>query len=88
MTRFKLLSAAFIVSAGMATPVLAQPSIIAEPAFFYPNGGQPSEPTQPALVMAMAMSHSGKMARHGMHGMSHPASSGTAIDTARSRCDA
>ena len=40
MTRFKLLSAALILSAGMATPVFAQ-AAISEPgayAFYHPDG--------------------------------------------------
>jgi hypothetical protein len=76
MTGFKLLSAAFILSAGMATPVFAQ-AAISEPgayAFYHPNGdllGTGSSRPAPD-AMAMAVPHSSvRIARQGARTLSH-----------------
>jgi hypothetical protein len=71
MTRFKLLGAALILSAGMATPVFAQ-AAISEPgayAFYHPNGdvlhtGIMPSPAPDAFAMVPA--GNGRMVRHRM----------------------
>jgi hypothetical protein len=71
MTRFKLVAAALILSAGMATPVFAQ-AAISEPgayAFYHPNGdvlhtGIAPSPAPDAFAMIPA-GH-GRMVRHHM----------------------
>ncbi|SDT06801.1 hypothetical protein [Bradyrhizobium canariense] len=75
MTGFKLIGAALILSAGMATPVFAQEAI-SEPgayAFYHPDGDVLHAGSAPARdALAMAVPHySGRVARHGMRTMSH-----------------
>jgi hypothetical protein len=77
VNRFKLFGAAFILSAGMATPVFAQ-AAIQEPglyAFYHPDAdllharsGQPAPG-----AMAMAIPADSRMARHGLRTMPHRA---------------
>jgi hypothetical protein len=75
MTGFKLLSAALILSAGMATPVFAQ-AALSEPgayAFYHPNGDLgigSSQPAADAMAMAVPRGSLG-MARHGVRTTSH-----------------
>jgi hypothetical protein len=70
VNRFKLFGAAFILSAGMATPVFAQ-AAIQEPglyAFYHPNAdllhAGPARPAPDAMAMAVPRD-SGRVARHG-----------------------
>jgi hypothetical protein len=71
MTRFKLVSAALMLSVTMATPVFAQEAI-QEPgnyAFFHPDGdllhaGSASSASSASDAMAMMPAGSGKMVRH------------------------
>jgi hypothetical protein len=70
MTRFKLFSAALIVSATMAGQVFAQEAI-QEPgnyAFFHPNGDllHANSPSPAPDAMAMMPAGSGKVVRHHM----------------------
>jgi hypothetical protein len=73
MTRFKLVSAALMLSVAMATPVFAQEAI-QEPgnyAFFHPDGdllhaGSASSASSASDAMAMIPPASGRMARHHM----------------------
>ena len=72
MTRFKLFSAAVILSAAMAGTMASQVSAqeaIQEPgnyAFFHPNGDllHANSPSSAPDAMAMIPAVSGKMARH------------------------
>jgi hypothetical protein len=70
MTRFKLFSAALMLSVAMATPVFAQEAI-QEPgnyAFFHPNGDLLHAGSAPPASDAMAMMPAGsaKVVRHHM----------------------
>jgi hypothetical protein len=73
MTRFKLVSAALLLSVAVATPVFAQEAI-QEPgnyAFFHPDGdllhaGSASSASSASDAMAMIPPVGGRMARHYM----------------------
>ena len=71
MTRFKLLSAALILSTGMATPVFAQ-AAISEPgayAFYHPNGDvlhTGAVPSPAPDAYAMVPYGSSRVVRHHM----------------------
>jgi hypothetical protein len=70
MTRFKLFSAALILSMGMATPVFAQ-AAIGEPgayAFYHPDGDvlHAGSPTPAASAFAMIPDSNARTVRHHM----------------------
>jgi hypothetical protein len=82
MTKFKLFSAALIVSAAIATPALAERlEAIQEPglyAFYHPNGDLGLEASRPTEAMAQSL-RGGDVAGMRMSARRHPVSHASSI---------